>query len=117
MPASVYVPINTDRFNFNKNGISKLELVRLDSVFKRDEIKEFDYWVIDVQGAELEVLKGAGELLDYAKFLFVEVSTFEIYSGQATFDQVHTFLCSKGFVSTIIPSGAFHGDVLFLRQF
>jgi FkbM family methyltransferase len=54
--------------------IDELELTmcRLDSKFSPEELYEYDHWVIDVQGAELLVLVGAGALIDQCRTLFIE---------------------------------------------
>ena len=52
---------------------------------------------IDVQGAELEVLQGAGDRLDDASVIIIE-SPFEVsYDGAAGFDEIYRFLTARGF--------------------
>lgn len=53
---------------------------------------------IDVQGAELEVLKGAGEVLRNTEYLILETSLFRFFIGGPQFDAVVEFMKSKGFV-------------------
>ncbi len=52
---------------------------------------------IDVQGYELEVLKGCVSLLHYFDYLLAECSYMELYTGQALVDEVITFLDKAGF--------------------
>ena len=47
---------------------------------------------IDVQGYELQVLKGASILLKKIKYLIVEVSDNEIYSGQSIYVEILDYL-------------------------
>ena len=47
---------------------------------------------IDVQGFELEVLKGCETLLDSFKYVYVECSFIELYEGQALAHEVIRFL-------------------------
>lgn len=53
---------------------------------------------IDVQGFELEVLRGAGEMLDAFEWLYVEVSWMPLYEGQALADEVIAYVEAHGFV-------------------
>jgi hypothetical protein len=61
-------------------------------------VQYIDYLKVDTQGAELSILKGAGDLLDSARVLEVEVEFNPIYKGQPLFSDVDTFLRDKGFV-------------------
>lgn len=52
---------------------------------------------IDVQGFELEVLKGAAGRLGAFDAIYVEMSYVELYEGQALADEVTAFLSAAGF--------------------
>ncbi len=52
---------------------------------------------IDVQGYELEVLKGCEEMLGRFSFVYVECSFVELYAGQASVSEVIDFLHKRGF--------------------
>jgi len=52
---------------------------------------------IDVQGFELEVLKGCASMLDCFSWIYVECSFIELYEGQALVDEVIEFLRQQGF--------------------
>ena len=52
---------------------------------------------LDVQGAELQVLLGSGDLLDRTGVIIAEITFEELYSGQATYDELCTFLRRRGF--------------------
>jgi FkbM family methyltransferase len=53
--------------------------------------------VLDLQGIEYEVLLGANEILKSCDYIYLEVSKQELYSGQATWDQVSHLLSTQGF--------------------
>jgi FkbM family methyltransferase len=53
---------------------------------------------IDVQGYELETLKGCESLLDRFAHIYVECSFVELYAGQASASEVIDFLHERGFV-------------------
>ena len=92
-----------------------VDVFRFDQVFTKFEIQGFDHLVLDVQGAELSVLKGMGDYIDTFRFLKIEVSTVEIYLEAPMFSEIQDFLAEKGFVTFWRPSGNFHGDILFVR--
>jgi FkbM family methyltransferase len=78
---------------------------------------------LDVQGFELEALKGCKELLPNVTFVYVEVSFMELYAGQAHADDVVRFLFESGFslAGANEPSYDRDGrcvqvDLLFRRQ-
>ena len=53
---------------------------------------------IDVQGYELEVLRGAVQALKHCAYVYVECSEVPLYDGQALRPAVHEFLEQQGFV-------------------
>ncbi len=52
---------------------------------------------IDVQGFELEVLKGATGLLPQIDAVYVEASYVELYEGQALHEEIEGFLTGAEF--------------------
>lgn len=67
---------------------------------------------IDVQGAELLVLRGAGDLLDDVDMVLVECSFKELYAGQALAGEVVAFLHERGFwLGTIVPGTEDEGGI------
>ena len=52
---------------------------------------------LDVQGFELEALKGCEALLDRFSYVYAECSYVELYTGQALADQVVAHLAARGF--------------------
>lgn len=53
---------------------------------------------LDVQGYELNVLRGAKEALRHCAFVYVECSHLPLYTGQALYSEVENFLRDEGFV-------------------
>ncbi|HUG46685.1 MAG TPA: FkbM family methyltransferase [Sphingomicrobium sp.] len=51
---------------------------------------------VDVQGGELEVLRGCDQL-ELVDYLYIELSYVELYEGQPLFDEVTSYLSSRGF--------------------
>lgn len=57
----------------------------------------FNYLVIDVQGADLQVLKGARRLLQMIDAVYVEVATEPLYEGGSDLLSIHAYLDQLGF--------------------
>jgi FkbM family methyltransferase len=52
---------------------------------------------LDVQGFELEALRGCEDMLGYFAYVYVECSFVELYAGQALADEVIAWLRERGF--------------------
>lgn len=96
-----------------------IEVVRLDDYIRTKGIRTPDVIKIDVQGFELEVLKGATTILSHAKYLIIEVSFIELYEFQPLFSEVTAFLRDHGFNvyafgnNTALGKRIIQTDVLF----
>ena len=77
-------------------GVSKkinIQCDTIDRLFANNEIKRVDFVKIDVQGAELEILKGGKSFFrDNLIGIEVEVEFLEVYKNQPLFAQVDNFL-------------------------
>lgn len=92
-------------------GRQPLTVRRLDCVWGDNPAPEF--LKVDVQGYELEVLKGMGALLDEVICLEAEVSLCRFYEQQATFEDVREFLFAKGFdLARIAALGLYRGQAM-----
>lgn len=60
-------------------------------------VADYDTLILDVQGAELLVLKGAGDLLDSFKFIRAEAADFELYKGGCQLKDLDEYLIPRGF--------------------
>lgn len=73
--------------------------------------------VLDVQGAELRVLKGAEAALTRINALYVEVSEVPLYEGGCTFEEVYDFLTDRGFrLRNLAISKRKLGDAFFVKS-
>jgi FkbM family methyltransferase len=52
---------------------------------------------IDVQGSELDVIRGMGEALKHIDYMYVEISFVELYRGQALASEIISYLNNLGF--------------------
>lgn len=77
---------------------------------------------LDVQGYELEVLKGAISTLNKIKFIIIEVSFSEFYKGQPLFEEIVSYMFSNGFRVYAFGQGTATGkvisqsDILFINK-
>ena len=90
----------------------------LDSIIETDFPRiPFNVLVIDVQGAEIQVLEGAASVLERVDAIFLEVSEVPLYKGGCTVDEVWTFLLARGFRIKWLNIGRDGwGDAFFLRE-
>lgn len=73
-------------------------VVSLDTLLVAEEIIGSALLKIDVQGYELEVLRGCETLLDNFTHIYVECSFVELYEGQALAHEVIDYLQARGFL-------------------
>jgi FkbM family methyltransferase len=60
-------------------------------------LNHFDAAILDVQGAELLVLKGAGDYLSGFKFVQCEAADFEAYAGACNMNDLVTYMAQNAF--------------------
>lgn len=77
----------------------RLTSLTLQTLVKREGIDLDDYpgLVLDTQGSELLVLKGAGELLRRFRFIQAEAADFESYAGGCRLSEIDSYLGRFGF--------------------
>jgi FkbM family methyltransferase len=70
---------------------------------------------LDLQGFELEALRGAEELLERIDYILVESAFKEVYQGEPLFNDIHAFLSSKGFdlIRPLSFAQEPNGDILY----
>lgn len=71
----------------------------LAELFESDVINthHYDSIILDTQGSELEVLKGAGEHLKNFRYVKTEAADFPSYVGGCTLEELSTYLKEVGF--------------------
>jgi FkbM family methyltransferase len=100
--ASLYPPAQAAarlvwRDVMEKTGEMEIETTRLDEWVRTANEPPIIFMKLDVQGAELEILQGAGEVLDGCLGLQVEVEFNALYQHQPLFADVDQFLRTRGF--------------------
>ena len=124
--SSSFLKVNQNEYR-NHDYIIKEEreisVNTLDEVLKNEKIKEPILIKIDVQGLELEVLKGSINFLKKTKYIVVEVSDKEIYQNQSTQMEVNNFLKKNEFkiLKENLPIkikniDSYQKDILFINK-
>lgn len=72
---------------------------RVDSILIESGVipGEFDFVNLDIQGVELQALKGFGKYLDTVKYIYTEINSGEVYKGNDTLEDMDSYLIDKGF--------------------
>ena len=83
----LHPPIGTNKI--------KVEMTTADKLFKEDHV---DFLSIDVQGYELEVLKGSKKLLNQVNYIISEVNRTEQYKGCVLINELDEYLNGFGFL-------------------
>lgn len=81
------------RFNVVETLLADCE--RLDVELQGVDI---DFAKFDIQGAELDAIRGLGEKIDSILGFEIEVEFQHLYVGQPLFDEIYRYLSDKGFV-------------------
>ena len=106
----------------NVKTMIAVQTQRLDAALSRERILRPALLKIDVQGAELDVLGGVGNLFDVIDYIYLEVSFIELYERQPLFGEIERFLQSVGYRLRGIgnpyisrKAGPLQADALFCR--
>lgn len=82
--------------NFGKvERLEKVQTRRMDSI---EKLPQIDFIKMDIQGAELTVLKNGSEKLSNCLAAQLEVSWVCLYENQPTFGDIDVWMRSQGFV-------------------
>jgi FkbM family methyltransferase len=96
------------------SGTEEVEMKKLDDY----DYKDYNMIVVDVQGYELEVLKGASQTLHNIDYIYCEVNRDEVYEGNARVEEIDEFLSTYGFkrVETQWYYTEVWGDALYMKE-
>ena len=122
MSSSLLKPTLVRKY-YSEVEFGKMETVsvrRLDDIIDEGWIQSelFDFMMIDVQGYELEVLKGAEKFTSkFCKYIFCEVNNAQLYENGCLYTDIDKFLATCGFIRVeITPWNAqAWGDALYMK--
>jgi FkbM family methyltransferase len=93
---------------------------RLDSALREEGLDPPEAVIIDVQGAELQVLRSFGTaLLDRVRLIYSEVSTEPVYAGSGLLSDVEALLANRFVNIGFAPMRAdipMHGNAVFVAR-
>lgn len=93
----------------------KVKTNTLKNYCKKNNIKSIDLMHMDVQGAELMVLQGAGSFIRHIEAIWLEAEAVELYEKQPLKSELESFLLGAGFEKYIDTVNEYAGDMLFVR--
>lgn len=79
-------------FSFGSAAKIMVKVRPLDEIAREAGLGVIDLLKVDVQGAELDVFRGAGGVLERTRVIHVEVGFTPVYEAQPLFHQVYDFL-------------------------
>lgn len=104
-------------------GTAKVRVATLDEFISTDDLQSPAMLKLDVQGFELDALRGCESLLRHFDRVYCECSFVEFYSGQKLAGEVVDWLSDRGFflIGKFNPTFDLHGqlvqaDFLFGRK-
>jgi len=86
-----------NKFLLANNQQRKIEIITIDSLLENGEIEYPDFVKLDIQGFELEALKGASKLFGKTEVFVLEASLFEFMKGTPVLSDVIIFMKERGY--------------------
>ncbi|MGG6269238.1 FkbM family methyltransferase [Leptolyngbya sp. AN03gr2] len=122
LAGSLFLPDQATTAEANQQRI--VPVITIDTLISENTLPVPEIVKLDVQGFELEVLKGASQLFDKTEVFILEVALFEFLPGQPLFAEVVQFMHDRGYVVYDFPGfirrpydGALgQCDVCFVRR-
>lgn len=94
----------------------EIEIETLDSFCEDLNVCKIDFIHMDVQGAELEVLKGGLNMLPKINAVWLEVERVSLYEGQPLKDEIESFFKKHDFTCVISDLNHISGDQLWIKN-
>lgn len=72
----------------------QMETIRMETFIRNNNIniKQYNFINVDVQGTELDVLKGFGDILNNIDYIYTEVNTAELYENCCLMNEIDDYL-------------------------
>lgn len=107
---------------YSVTNIENIIQKKLDSLFQIKKIKKPILLKLDVQGYELNVLKGATKILKNVNYLIIEISYKSVYEKQASLKELKSFLKNQCFFPvkktnrSFLKGKIFQEDILYKKK-
>jgi FkbM family methyltransferase len=100
------------------NRSIEVQTINLDEWAQINNVDHIDFMWLDMQGAELAMLKACPNILKTVKLIFIEIAFAETYKNMPLYQEVRPWLESQGF--TVIyeetcGAAKAEGNALFIR--
>lgn len=98
------------------NGVEEVEVTTLNEYFL-NKIFNYNLITLDVQGYELEVLKGSTNILNKVDYILCEVNRAELYVGCPMVEEIDLYLKEFGFTRNHTSwDGYTWGDAMYAKK-
>ncbi len=98
------------------DGRARVRTVTIDAYCQREKIESVDLLWADIQGAEDLMLAGAEQTLARTSWLILEVSVFEVYTGQKLRSEIIAWLAQRGWQFVAVESETTAPMALFVSK-
>lgn len=96
-------------------GTEEVDVISLNEYFLNKTVN-YNLITLDVQGYELEVLKGSTDILTNVDYILCEVNRAELYKGCPMVEEIDMFLSAYGFKREVTSwDGYTWGDALYVK--
>ena len=113
----------TNYFKDDNCLVKKLPMFTLDFIVEKNNLSGIDFLKLDVQGAEVDILKGATNTIKDVEFILLELQILEYNAGAPGFTQVNEYMESIGYTINdlyevhYLPTGHLNEiDFLYARK-
>tara|TARA_B110000238_G_scaffold196121_1_gene236348 strand:- start:423 stop:1118 length:696 start_codon:yes stop_codon:yes gene_type:complete len=119
--SSILEPVENDNI-YSVTAQEKINVKRFDEIIDILKLNKQILVKLDIQGYELEALKGFGEHIKFVDYILTEVSFQEAYKDQPFANEIIEFLKKKNFfvikknLATKYKKKKFQQDILFERK-
>jgi len=114
LSSSVFKP-NLDNWQWSDVNVNTSILLKTITINKLIEdnilFDNYDTLIIDTQGSELKILKGADKILKNVKQCICEYSSVEYYKGGAMLNDLIDIFTTNNFIIDTIDKNNSHGDI------
>ena len=119
--SSFLKPSIYDEKKYKVKSIKKIKIDTLDNILDLESLTKPTLIKLDVQGYELETLKGSKKTLDYVDYIITEVSYQKTYDKQVDKADLIKFLKKNNFFEymivnkTYLNNNLFQSDILYKK--
>jgi FkbM family methyltransferase len=100
------------------NSTIQVQVVSMDSYFYDKKLAPYNVINMDIQGYELQALRGAASILSKLDAVYTEVNRAELYEGCGQVEQLDTLLMLYGLERVETNwAGDTWGDALYVRRY